>query len=598
MSSDSETGSSAPEANRLLPLEERTLTPMDTGRCPVYVRSLPPCKNACPSSEDIRGHLTRIAQSELFGRSLEQSLDDAWNIIADKNPFPAIIGRICPHPCESACNRRRRDWPLAIHNIERHAGDHGIERGLALRRLTAETTAQQDAVDTISTDRNRLSEAVTKHVAVVGAGPSGLSCAYQLARRGIPVTVFEAGSEAGGMLRDGIPLYRLPREVIDAEVGRIVELGVTIRYGVRIGKDITLEELRRDYDAVYVATGAYESVRLEVEGEDLPAVLTALDFLRRANRRELTEAGPRVLVIGGGNAAIDAARVAVRLGADVTIVYRRSRLEMPAIPHEVWEGEEEGISFEFQTAPVRISASREEQQRGGSSLTMEFIRTEAGPADESGRHSPVPIEGSEFSLEADMVIVAAGQRHQSAGIESILDEHDDVSTSTSFATGIPGVFAGGDMLNPGIATTAIGQGRKAARAIVDFLAGVDHKLPYVPHPIDARQMRLDHYEVMQRNDHDVEEAATRKQDFREVNLPLTRDAAVAESKRCMSCGRCFVCDRCRIYCPWEAISKDLSRPIGFNMFTDYAKCSGCGICAMTCPCRYIQMDYSNSGTPY
>jgi len=555
-------------ANQLLPLEERMLTPMDSGRCPVYVRRLPPCKNACPSSEDIRGHLTVIAQSGIFGRPLEESFEDGWRIITDKNPFPAVIGRICPHPCEDACNRRRRDWPVAIHNLERFLGDYGIANGLKLKWLKTTVREQQ-------------------RVAVIGAGPSGLSCAYQLARQGYPVTVFEAADQAGGMLRDGIPIYRLPRDVIDAEVANIVDLGVEIRYGVRIGEDITMEELRRENSAIYVAVGAYKSLRLEVEGEDLPGVWPSLEFLRQANRCELTGIGRRVLVIGGGNGAIDAARVAIRLGAEVTIVYRRTRREMPAILQEIWEAEQEGVKLELQTAPVRIAQTGGSQSR----LAMEFIRTEPGPTDESGRHSPVSVPGTRFSMEADAVIVAAGQKHDAGGLEGILDGTGKISVSTAFATGQTGIFAGGDMLNPGFATSAIGQGRKAARAIMAFLRGDEIRPPYIPTPIEAGEMRLDYYQIHPRNDSAVEEVAARAHDFREVNLPLSADEAVDESRRCMSCGRCFVCDRCRIYCPWEAISKDLTRPVGYNMFTDYARCSGCSICAMTCPSHYIQMNF-------
>ncbi|MCL4472424.1 MAG: NAD(P)-binding protein [Actinobacteria bacterium] len=566
--------------NHVRPIDERTLPPMDSGRCPVYVRRIPPCKNACPSSEDIRGHLTTIALSEKFGRGLEQSFDEGWRIITDKNPFPAIIGRICPHPCEDACNRRRRDWPVAIHSLERFLGDHGIEHGLPLELLTEETKG--------------------KRVAVVGAGPSGLSCAYQLVRRGYPVTVFEASDMPGGMLRDGIPVYRLPREVIDAEVGKLTDLGVVIRYGVRVGADVTMEALRRDYEAVYVAVGAYKSMTMGIEGENLPGVLPSLEFLRRVNRGELKDAGARVLVIGGGNAAIDAARVAVRLGSEVTIVYRRTRQEMPAIVGEVWEAEQEGVRFEFQTAPIGITAAGKGNAgpaepapggAGGQRLLMKFIRTEPGPPDESGRHRPVAIKGSQFTLEADTIVAAVGQTHDPAGIESILDGNGRVLTSASLSTGNDGIFAGGDMLNPHFATTAIGQGRKAARAIVEYLEGREFRLPYLPKPIEVSEMRLDYYQIMQRNDEGTLPLSERTNDFREVNLPLMRDEAVDESHRCMSCGRCFVCDRCRIYCPWEAISRDMSRPIGFNMFTDYAKCSGCSICSMTCPSHYIQMEY-------
>ena len=540
---------------------------MDSGRCPVYVRRLPPCKHACPSSEDIRGHLTQVALSQLFGRPLEESFDEAWRIITDKNPFPAVIGRICPHPCEDACNRRRKDWPLAIHDMERFIGDHGLERRRRLRRLTDVERPQP--------------------VAIAGAGPSGLSCAYQLARRGYPVTVFEAADFAGGMLRAGIPTYRLPRAVLDAEINNVLALGIEIRYGVRIGADVKLDELRRQYGAVYVAVGAHRGISLEIRGDDLPGVWPAQDFLSRANTGELRNAGRRVLVIGGGNGAIDAARAALRLGAEVTVAYRRTRDEMPAIPSEISEAEKEGIRFEFQVQPLQINRSPDDR----AALVVDLIRTEPGPMDSSGRHRPVAVEGSGFSASADTVIAALGQRSDLTGIEKLAGAGGRMQVSPFFETPSPGVFAGGDMLSPGFATAAIGQGRRAARAIDDFLQGRASRRPFVPAPVDALEMRLDYYPTERRHDAGAEPVAERIRDFREVNLPLTREEAVSEAGRCMSCGRCFVCDRCRIYCPWEAISKDLTRPVGLNMFTDYAKCSGCSVCAMTCPCHYISMDY-------
>ncbi|RJQ46359.1 MAG: FAD-dependent oxidoreductase, partial [Gaiellales bacterium] len=261
--------------NRTLPLEERRLPPWDSGRCPVYVRRTPPCKDACPSSEDIRGYLTAIAQADLFGRTLEESLDEAWRVLTDKNPFPAVIGRICPHPCEAACNRRRLDQPLAIHDMERFIGDHGIRRGLAHQRLTDDIRKET--------------------VAVIGAGPAGLSCAYQLARRGYRVTVHEAAGAAGGMLRAGIPAYRLPREVLEAEVAKITGLGVELRYGTAAA----LEDLRERFEAVYVAVGAHRGVRPGLPGDDLPGIMPAHEFLGGVNSGGLAVPGGEVLVIGG-----------------------------------------------------------------------------------------------------------------------------------------------------------------------------------------------------------------------------------------------------------------------------------------------------------
>ncbi len=554
--------------NKVRPLEERELIALnDTGRCPIYMRRLPPCKDACPSNEDIRGYLTQLAQSDRFGRTPEESLDEAWHILTDKNPLPAVHGRICPHPCEQACNRRRRDWPLAINNLERFIGDHGLRRGLNLRRLTDDVKA--------------------KKVAVVGSGPAGLASAYQLARRGYPVTIYEAGDKPGGALRTGIPHYRLPRAVLDAEIGKIIDLGVEIRYGVRVGDDVSLEQLRVEYDAVFAGIGAQAGVRLEIEGEDLPGVYSGFDFLRRLNGGELNQVGEVTLVIGGGNAAIDAARVAVRLGSKTTIIYRRTRFEMPAIPEEIGEAEQEGVSFEFQAAPVSISR----QGEGPQPLEVTFIRMELGEPDESGRKRPVPVPGSEFTLRADAAVAALGQQPDFGGMEELAGEDGWGAVKPSRESRVPGVFIGGDMLAAGFATMAVGQGRRAARAIVEFLNGRTSREPYMPPPIQAKDMRLDYYDHVSRNDHKYLPPEERTKSFDEVNLPLLAEAALAETKRCMSCGLCFACDRCRIFCCEEAISRDLSRPQGRVMFTDYAKCAGCGTCRDVCPCHYIEMGY-------
>lgn len=550
--------------NKTQALEERVLIALnDSGSCPNYVRRLPPCKEACPSSEDIRGYLTQVAQSGLYGRTEEQSFDEAWHILTDKNPFPAVHGRICPHPCEKACNRNHRDWPLAINNLERYIGDHGIRRGLQLKKLTNRVQPQR--------------------IAVVGAGPSGLSCAYQMARRGYPVTIFEASDSAGGMLRTGIPRYRLPLDVLDAEIAKIFDLGVEISYGSRVGTDVQIGELRRDFEAVYAAVGAQLGNEPGIEGQGLPGVYTGIEFLSRVNSGELKDAGERVLVIGGGNAAVDAARVARRLGASVSIIYRRSRTEMPAIPEELWEAEEEGVSLEFLEAPLKI----ESDETG--KLLVTFIHMEQGEPDESGRPKPVPVAGTEFRLPADAVVTAFGQHADLSGLEEVAGDGMWGKVNANYESPVAGVFAGGDMVGPGLATIAVGQGRRAARAIVDYLYGRDYREPYIPAPVGHGQTILNYYPLAQRNDHGYLDAGERVNSFDEVNLSLSPEEAFEETKRCMSCGLCFACDRCRIYCCEEAISRDLSRPQGLTMFTDYAKCVGCGTCAEVCPCHYIEM---------
>ncbi|MEJ2078068.1 MAG: FAD-dependent oxidoreductase, partial [Acidobacteriota bacterium] len=293
---------------------------------PHMVEKPPPCSIGCPSGNDVRGVLTLIAQREKLGLSLEDAMDRAWKLEVETNPFPAVMGRVCPHPCEDNCNRREKDGAVAINSVERVLGDWGIERKLELEK--GSFAGRQG------------------RIAIVGAGPSGLSCAYQLTRRGYEVTIFEALDHPGGMLRYGIPSYRLPRAILDAEIRRIEDLGVEIRCGTSVGQDISLEDLRRDFDAVFVGIGAHSGKTMGIAGEDGHGVYTGTEFLRHVNSGGDVEVGQRVVVVGGGDTAVDAARVSLRLssdvagtsrrmGSDVTILYRRTRTEMPAIDREI-----------------------------------------------------------------------------------------------------------------------------------------------------------------------------------------------------------------------------------------------------------------------
>ncbi|HHQ48714.1 MAG TPA: FAD-dependent oxidoreductase, partial [Acidobacteria bacterium] len=411
---------------------------------PVFVEKLPPCLGHCPSGNDIRGWLKLIAEREKVGMSLEDACDAAWRLEVETNPFPAVMGRVCPHPCEDHCNRKEKDGAVAINSVERFIGDWGLERNLELQTVD-------------------VGGPFPEKIAVVGAGPSGLSVAYQLARRGYGVTVFEAFPKPGGMLRYGIPVYRLPREVLDAEIQRILDLGVELNCGVTIGKEITLDGLREKYDAVFLGIGAHKGRKMGIPGEDGTGVYTGTEFLNRANEGGEVEVGKHVVVIGGGDTAVDAARVCKRLtadsaamskrmGAEVTILYRRTRAEMPAIEREIEEALEENVALEFLAAPIKINRDADGKVTG-----MVVQRMELGEPDESGRRRPVPIEGETFEIACDTVIMAVSQQPDWESLGTALPvEGSWLETDEWGRTSVEGVWSGGDVRGLGLATISIG----------------------------------------------------------------------------------------------------------------------------------------------
>ncbi|OGT90427.1 MAG: hypothetical protein A2286_10845 [Gammaproteobacteria bacterium RIFOXYA12_FULL_61_12] len=584
-------------------------------KCPVYVQRTPPCRDACPSSEDIRGYLTNIAQADYFGKGMEQVLDEAWHTITDKNPLPAVHGRICPHPCETGCNRKHKeDGAVAINNMERFIGDHGLKRNLQLKRIS--------------------DEAKGKKVAVIGSGPSGLSAAYQMARRGYQVTMFESFEKAGGMLRYGIPNYRLPEAVLDGEIQKILDLGVELKCNTKIGVDISFEKIREDYDAVYLAMGAHKGANMGVDGEDSANVFTAASFLNRVNSGAQVDIGRRVVVVGGGDSAVDAARVSLRMHqlmedekhhldandeakieaaveeeiateetvsnkamvdaaraskrkskySEVIMLYRRTREEMPAISHDVDDALTEGVRIEYLVAPVGFETD------GGRATAIKCIRMALGEPDKSGRRRPVPIEGSEFSVAVDTVLVGIGQTPDLAGgLEALANKWGWVDANNVQATSQQGIFAGGDVLGLGISTKAVGQGRIAARAMDAYLTGKEYRKPNMGTPVKVTDLRLDYYKPAARNEEgqiDLDDAIT---GFGEIKQTISTQQAINEASRCLSCGLCNVCDQCRVYCPQETIHRDKKRPKGTVMFTDYTGCTGCHVCFEACPTGYIQM---------
>jgi NADPH-dependent glutamate synthase beta subunit-like oxidoreductase len=511
---------------------------------PVYVDLLPPCNAGCPAGEDIQGWLGQVRAGDHEG---------AWRLLTRDNPFPAVHGRVCYHPCEGVCNRVQLDGAVSVHGVERFLGDLAIERGWQF---------------------DRPSTSSGRRVLVVGAGPSGLSAAYHLARLGHEVVVRDNAPEPGGMMRYGIPAYRLPRDVLDAEVGRIVALGVRFEPDHRVD-DLAAEMRQGGFDAAFVAVGAHLSKRVDIPNEDASRVLDAVTFLRGVESGERTGLSGRVAVYGGGNTAMDTARVARRLGADDTvIVYRRTREQMPAHEEEAADAEQEGIRINW----LRTISSMEPGE-----LTVEVQEL-----DESGRpHGTGRFE----KLAADTVILALGQESDTgflAAVPGVGFDGDTVQVDpVTLMTGAPGVFAGGDAVpSERTVTVGVGHGKKAARSIDAWLRGGALQ-PAEKHPrADFGLLNLWYFGDHSRRTQVQLDPAARTQSFVEVTAGLTAQEAAFEAGRCLSCGNCFECDGCLGACPEDAVIK-LGK--GRRYRFDYDLCTGCGTCSRQCPVHAIEM---------
>ena len=511
---------------------------------PVYVDLLPPCNAGCPAGENIQAWLAHVQAGEH---------ELAWRALVADNPFAAIHGRVCYHPCESVCNRANLDSAVSIHAVERSLGDLALERGWRF-------------------DPPPVSSG--KRVLVIGAGPSGLSAAYHLARLGHEVEIRDAGSEPGGMMRYGIPAYRMPRDVLGGELERIAALGVRFTTN-HVVTDLAAERDEGGFDAVFVAVGAHLSKRVEIPAMDAGPIVDAVSFLRGVASGERPVIGRRVAVYGGGNTAMDAARTARRLGAEETlIVYRRTREQMPAHEEEAQDAEREG---------VRINWLRTIKTFEGPQLNVEVMEL-----DDSGFPQPT---GRYETLAADTVILALGQEADTAFLRAVpgveFERDGTVRVSRSLMTGCPGVFAGGDMVpSERTVTVGVGHGKRAAREIDAWLRGSEAEHP-AKHPLATFEMlHLWYFGDAARRRQPELEPSERVADFEEIVGSLSAQEATFEAHRCLSCGNCCECDGCLGACPEDAVIK-LGK--GYRYEFDYDRCTGCGACYEQCPVHSIEM---------
>jgi len=604
-------------------------------KCPTYVHRTPPCQGSCPAGEDIRGWLDIV-------RGIEKPTGDmSWQEYAFRrstsaNPFPSVMGRVCPAPCEDGCNRNEVEDHVGINAVEQFIGDYALEHNFTYEAAATKTG---------------------KKVAIIGGGPAGMAAAYQLRLKGHDCTIFDERAELGGMMMYGIPGYRTPRDVLKGEIDRIINMGVEVKMNTRVGRDISMEEVEKNYDAVLWAVGTHSGRQLPIDGADAPNCLTGVDFLRAFNEGRLQLVSEKVVVIGGGDTSIDVASVARRLGhitnvadkdrpenivlghtahdvassatrqgATVTLISRSPIEKMPAAQHEIDDANREGVSIQGQLNPVAVIKNDE-----GRAIALRVQKLEAD--------GNTPIEGSEFDIEADLIVAAIGQKGEMVGLESLDNGKGFIDADQHFQVpGKPGHFVAGDIVRPHLLTTAIGQAAIAVESIDHYLkheelvkrpkvdkhhfnlmsklmeSGLspeeyDHhetrgtsEAKFAVHNyedrskqeiIPADKLFLGHFEFEPRlkRQEDVPDAEQVLGHFQERMKGLSEEQAQEEAGRCMSCGMCFECDNCVIYCPQDAVHRTpkAERTTGRYVYTDYDRCIGCHICADVCPTGYIDM---------
>ncbi len=511
----------------------------------VYVHRLPPCGDACPAGENVQQWLYKAEGPDYEG---------AWRQIMEDNPLPAVMGRVCYHPCETSCNRAQLDQPVGINSVERFLGDEAIKQG-----WTVPVTAAASG----------------KKVVVVGAGPSGLSAAYHLTRLGHSVTILDAGPVAGGMMRFGIPKYRLPRDVLEAEITRILEMGVKLELNHKV-TDILATMKGGGFDAAFLAIGAHIGKRAYIPAGDSAHILDAVSLLRSMEGEERPMLGRRVVVYGGGNTAMDAARTAKRLGAtEAVVVYRRTRERMPAHDFEVEEALDEGVTMKWLSTITHAEGGR--------------LQLEKMALDATGFPQPT---GEFEDLDADSLVLALGQEADLSLLDGLpgieIDDHV-VKVGPNMMTGHPGVFAGGDMVPAErTVTVGIGHGKKAARHIDAWLRGTTYAAAPKHELATFEHLNPWYYTDAPPTVRPLLDQARRRSTFDEVVGGLDESNALFEARRCLSCGNCFACDNCYGVCPDNAVVKQ-EPGVAYGYAIDLDYCKGCGMCVAECPCGALEM---------
>lgn len=528
---------------------------------PEKLNKTPPCIEYCPIGTDIRGWIGTIAQRKKLNLSLEETYVKAWNTLVEANPMPAVLGRICAHTCESLCNRIEKEGAVSIHAMERFIGDWGLEHKLSLPKIDVPQERKES-------------------IGVIGSGPAGLSFAYQMARRGYTVTIYEQHELTGGMLRYGIPEYRLPRNILDEEIRRINDLGVKFLLNTRVGKDVKVTELKLRHDFIFVSIGASNPRSLNIPGEDGPGVLSGSNFMYRANQGHAIDLGCRVVVIGGGNTAIDSARAACRLGAKVTMLYRRTRKEMHAISEDVDDALIEGIDIRYLASPAAIL--RENNRITG----IRVQKMELGSPDESGRCQPMALQNQSYEIDVDTIIAAVSQHPDWDDLDEINPTGVKLSADDNGILS-NGLIAGGDVLGLGTVSRAIGQGRLSAEALHAKICGIELEKQDAS-LITANQMHTDYY-----SNKDAAETPARPSEEwlskpnEEIYQNISEQQFLEEASRCLSCGSCFGCEHCWMFCNPGAYQRNDAVESGAYFSFNPDRCEGCGKCIEVCPCGFL-----------